>query len=430
MHVSIANHKYHSGEYKMDTYLTGGNGMVTQMNGPRTNMKPVQAKIDVKDIDGTEREYQLNVTNAGVFGNLRQVTFAVWSAENGQDDIKWINGTSGANGSWSSKAIINQFKSYGTYNVHIYGTLENGTSVFMGNTTFEVSKPTWEIEVTNKDEEAGTFDIVIKNIDSKSGVRQIQVPVWCEGASKDVYWYTAQKQNDGTYKVHVSIANHKYHSGEYKMDTYLTDGNGFTVLIAGDNFNFAPKTSIIGDSKITVSQMVNWFNQNNSNFDKFTKYSNGEYDGIYKEAGIDSIEEFCQIYYEEASAEGIKVEVAFSQAMLETGFLKFGGQVKPSQFNFAGLGATDNGASGASFSSVREGIRAQIQHLKCYASTEPLVNDCVDPRWNESLRGKAIYVEYLSIPNNPYKVGWATDKGYSSNILNYMNILLNTESNH
>ncbi|WP_204205969.1 glucosaminidase domain-containing protein, partial [Faecalitalea cylindroides] len=224
----------------------------------------------------------------------------------------------------------------------------------------------------------------------------------------------------------VSIANHKYHAGEYKMDTYLTDGNGFTTLISGNHVMFAPKTLINGDSNITVSQMVNWFNDNNSNFDKFTKYSNGEYDGIYKKAGINSIEDFCQIYYEEATAEGIRVEVAFSQAMLETGFLTYGGQVKPSQFNFAGLGATDNGASGASFNSVREGIRAHIQHLKCYSSTDPLVNECVDPRWNESLRGKAIYVEYLSIPNNPYNVGWATDKNYSKKILNLMEMLIST----
>ncbi|MDB7946974.1 GBS Bsp-like repeat-containing protein, partial [Faecalitalea cylindroides] len=165
--VSIANHKYHAGEYKMDTYLTGGNGLVVQKSGPRTTMKPVQAAIEVRDPDGTERKYQLKVTNAGVFGNLGKVQFAVWSVENGQDDIKWINGTAGGNGSWSSEAVISQFKSYGTYNVHIYGNLNDGSQVFMGNTTFEVSEPTWDIEIENQDEEAGTFDVVIKNIDSK-----------------------------------------------------------------------------------------------------------------------------------------------------------------------------------------------------------------------------------------------------------------------
>ncbi|MDC0829288.1 GBS Bsp-like repeat-containing protein, partial [Faecalitalea cylindroides] len=51
----------------------------------------------------------------------------------------------------------------------------------------------------------------------------------------DIQWYIAEKQSDGTYKVKVSIANHKYHYGEYKIHTYLTDGNGFTVLIESDD---------------------------------------------------------------------------------------------------------------------------------------------------------------------------------------------------
>lgn len=102
------------------------------------------------------------------------------------------------------------------------------------------------------------------------------------------------------------------------------------------------------------------------------------------------------IFKEEAEAEGVKVEVAFAQAMLETGYLKFGGDVKPNQYNFAGLGATGNGVQGNVFGNVREGIRAQIQHLKCYASTDNLNNPCVDQRWNVTLRGKAPTVEDLT----------------------------------
>ena len=105
----------------------------------------------------------------------------------------------------------------------------------MGNTTFEVSKPTWDIKIENQNEEAGTFDVVIRDIESASGVSQVQVPVWCEADQNDIYWYTAQKQSDGIYRATVSIANHKYHYGEYKIHTYLTDGNGFTVLIESDD---------------------------------------------------------------------------------------------------------------------------------------------------------------------------------------------------
>ena len=95
--------------------------------------------------------------------------------------------------------------------------------------------------------------------------------------------------------------------------------------------------------------------------------------------GAPTIDDFCRILYEEATAEGIRPQVVFCQAMLETGWLRFGGDVSIGQFNFAGLGAVGGGASGASFPDVRTGIRAQVQHLKAYANSEPLVKECVDP---------------------------------------------------
>ena len=164
---------------------------------------------------------------------------------------------------------------------------------------------------------------------------------------------------------------------------------------------------IAGDSSVTVEQMVSYY-----------KKSGKPYPAeALKAGGAATIEEFCQIYYEECEIEGIKAEVAFVQSMIETGFLQFGGSVKIEQFNFAGLGATGNGVSGNSFENVRIGIRAHVQHLKCYANDEPLKNECVDPRWGEWLRGKAPYVEWLSIPNNPNGTGWAGDVDYAAKLL-------------
>ena len=135
--------------------------------------------------------------------------------------------------------------------------------------------------------------------------------------------------------------------------------------------------------------------------------------------------DFCRIYVEECTAEGVKPEVAFCQTMKETGFLTFGGDVSITQYNFAGLGATGNGATGDSFSSVREGVRAQVQHLKAYASTASLSYPCVDKRFSYVSRGCAPYVEWLGISENPYGKGWATAKKYGYSIVNgYISKLL------
>ena len=124
---------------------------------------------------------------------------------------------------------------------------------------------------------------------------------------------------------------------------------------------------------------------------------------------------------EEANAEGVRAEVVFAQAMHETGWLQFGGDVSADQCNFAGIGAT-GGVPGNSFNtygsnSVRMGLRAQVQHLKAYASTASLNNACVDPRFNYVQRGCATTVEALGGK-------WATGSGYGQALMNQINALL------
>ena len=129
------------------------------------------------------------------------------------------------------------------------------------------------------------------------------------------------------------------------------------------------------------------------------------------------VENFVDYTINEANIEGVNYDILFSQMMHETGFLKFGGDVKEEQNNFAGLGAVGNGAPGESFPTIEIGIRAVTQHLKAYASTEPLVQACVDTRFKYVQRGTALYVEHLGIPENPKGKGWAAANAYGYKIL-------------
>lgn len=180
---------------------------------------------------------------------------------------------------------------------------------------------------------------------------------------------------------------------------------------------------IMGTSQTTVAQMVRYYNSNASGYDTFKAKYNGKYNGVLAKGGASTINQFAQIFYEEATAEGVRAEVAFTQCMKETGFLKYGGDVLPNQYNFAGIGAT-GAVHGASFSNVRMGIRAQIQHLKAYGSISSLTNPCVDPRFNLVKRGSAQYVEWLGIKENPNGYGWATSKSYGHDIVSMVNVLL------
>lgn len=164
---------------------------------------------------------------------------------------------------------------------------------------------------------------------------------------------------------------------------------------------------IMGQSSVTTEEMVSYFQASGKPYpaESLTK------------GGADSIETFCQIYAEEAKAEGVRPEVAFVQTMKETGFLQYGGDASIEQFNFAGLGTTGGGVPGNSYPDVRTGVRAQIQHLKAYATEEPLVQPCVDDRYEYVQKGSAPYVQWLGQKENPKGAGWATAENYGYSIV-------------
>lgn len=158
------------------------------------------------------------------------------------------------------------------------------------------------------------------------------------------------------------------------------------------------------------------------------------------------IGELIDLFIEEGEKEGVRGDVAFAQSIKETGFFRYGGQVLPEQNNYAGIGAINNSTvgKGAWFNTPREGVRAQIQHLKAYGSEEPLRGECIDPRYDlVPEKGWAKYVEYLGALDNPknqeliqknkFPIGWAYpgDRyGYSiMNIVYKMSLIELEEDN-
>lgn len=117
--------------------------------------------------------------------------------------------------------------------------------------------------------------------------------------------------------------------------------------------------------------------------------------------------ELAKLFVEEGQAEGVRGDIAFFQSIKETGWFRFGGIVKPEYNNFSGLGATgaQDPVTGEylclKFATPRDGVRAQIQHLKAYASLETLKQDLIDPRFSGVKRGRSPYWEWLGKEENP-----------------------------
>ena len=124
-------------------------------------------------------------------------------------------------------------------------------------------------------------------------------------------------------------------------------------------------TSIIGTPMATQEQCVQYLLRNNP----------------HPNLSV-SAEEIVAYYYEEGAREGIRPDVAFAQALKETGFFRYGGDVIPEQNNYCGLGTTGGGVKGEFFATARLGVRAHIQHLLAYSSTRRPTTPVVDPRYS------------------------------------------------
>ena len=183
---------------------------------------------------------------------------------------------------------------------------------------------------------------------------------------------------------------------------YTMDGFRKAVKAAMDNGSTDGYTEIMGKAVATAEQMKSYIRSKNP-------------------AVAPSVLDMIPLYLSEGEAEGVRGDIAFAQSCLETGNFTFSGSaVTLSQNNFCGLGVTQRGKTGLSFDTPQLGIRAQVQHLKAYASTDALVNEKTDPRFRYVTRGCAPYVEWLGQKENPDGKGWAAGEKYGEKILSIL----------
>lgn len=141
-----------------------------------------------------------------------------------------------------------------------------------------------------------------------------------------------------------------------------------------------------------------------------------------------TLEELVYNFIKAGYIENIRWDIAFAQSIKETGFFRYGGQVSWDQNNYAGIGATNDGADGNKFKSSLIGAIAQMQHLKAYANEDDPFTTLYDARFALVRRGWAPYAEWLGLEDNPRNknhknpIGWAVPgKGYGYSILNILN---------
>lgn len=160
--------------------------------------------------------------------NSNSVQFAVWSMEQGQDDLKWLSTKKNTNGSWTADAVISDFKTEGIYVVHAYITRQDGSIYFVGETNFTVTcKSSVEnVIVSDINQEKGTFQVTLEGVSAPNGIASIYIPIWTEADQSDIRWYQPEKISDTTYAITIKAEDHNGKYGVYHIHAYIRDNNG------------------------------------------------------------------------------------------------------------------------------------------------------------------------------------------------------------
>ncbi len=152
-------------------------------------------------------------------------------------------------------------------------------------------------------------------------------------------------------------------------------------------------TPILGTNVATAERMYQFVKSQNSSFDR----------------------EIAEQFIAVSTRYGLRGDIALCQSIIETGWFKYTGgtAVTADDHNYCGLGVTVLGQKGCQFSTVEEGVTAQVQHLYAYACNKaiPAGETLVDPRFKYVTRGIAPNWEDLS-------GRWATATDYGTKILN------------
>ena len=242
VNVKAADHKNSTGLYNVHLYYVQNNGQMTGVGGTTTtvaigkkNQTPVSADLTIakSEKDGT---FTITAKNLQGFDGYKEVKIPFWSHANGMKDIIWYTPSRQADGSYTVTAKASDHENAdGKYEAQVFYVDAQGQNKFVKKAFIDYknqSRPTASLLIQNNNKDAGTFDVIIKDVYSPKGVRTVQVPTWSDkDGQDDIRWYEATRQANGDYKVSVKASDHKNSTGKYHVHLYYIQNDGSRIGI-------------------------------------------------------------------------------------------------------------------------------------------------------------------------------------------------------
>ena len=230
-----------------------------------TESKPQENRVsgDLTISNQTSNGFDVVVTNVSGGGKtVQEVRVPIWSDKNGQDDLTWYHADKQSDGSYKVHVDKASHKGdAGSYSVHLYYMLD-GKRTYITETTATVPESQVTGKLTINNQTSNGFDVVVTNVSGGGKtVQEVRIPIWSDkNGQDDLTWYHADKQSDGSYKVHVDTASHKGDAGSYSVHLYyMLDGKRTYITETKATVSSAPESQVSG--KLTIN------NQTSNGFD-------------------------------------------------------------------------------------------------------------------------------------------------------------------
>ena len=233
--AKASDHENADGKYEAQVFYVDANGQnkfVKKAFIDYTAPKPsADLTITKSESDGT---FTITAKNLQGFDGYKEVKIPFWSHANGMKDIIWYTPSRQADGSYTVTAKASDHENAdGQYEAQVFYVDAKGQNKFVKKAFIDYknqSRPTASLLIQNNNKDAGTFDVIIKDVYSPKGVRTVQVPTWSDkDGQDDIRWYEATRQSNGDYKVSVKASDHKNSTGKYHIHLYYIQNDGSRV---------------------------------------------------------------------------------------------------------------------------------------------------------------------------------------------------------
>ena len=232
--IKVSDHKNDSGKYNVHVHFVDDNNRRRYVTETVTEVKQINqikpsGTLTIENNNSETGTFDAVVRDVVSPNGLKEVLVPTWSNQNGQDDLVWHKAIRQSDGSYRATIKVSDHKNdTGKYNIHVHFIDADNHRRYVTETVTEVQqvKPSGTLTIENNNSETGTFDVVVRDVVSPNGLKEVLVPTWSnQNGLDDLVWHKAIRQSDGSYRATIKASDHKNDTGKFNVHIYYVDQN-------------------------------------------------------------------------------------------------------------------------------------------------------------------------------------------------------------